>query len=86
MGPRDKPNILQKVKGSLKLVKKTQKGSRCIILLALNLGAIWWQAVNTTSRPFYPRARPPRAGMEECGEKKFFCPHRDSNPKPLGIL
>ena len=74
--------------------RRHTKGNRSIIRLTLKLGAIWWQAINYTPRPLYLPARPgtrcreglvsPRAGMDGCGEKKFFCPPPGFKPKIAG--
>jgi hypothetical protein len=62
---------------------RAQRGSRCIALLILNLGARRGWVVSTTPRPLYPRERPgthctggwvdPRAGLDVCEKSRTHC-------------
>jgi hypothetical protein len=59
---------------------KTQRGSRGIVLLFLNLAARWGWGVNATPQPLYPRERHgthcvrgwvgPSASLNGCGKSR----------------
>jgi hypothetical protein len=67
-----------------------QKGSRCIVLLFLNLGARWEWVVNSMTRPLYHQERPGihciggwvalRASLEEFGKS---CPPPGFDPRTV---
>jgi hypothetical protein len=68
-------------------------GSRCIALLIINLDAGWEVDITATLWLLYPPGKisgthciggciSPRAGLDECGDKKISCLYRGSNPEP----
>jgi hypothetical protein len=84
-----KVKVKVKTKFILEQAMKTQSGSRCIVILFLNLGARKGWVVNVTSRPLYPLKRPgthctgggvgPRAVLDGCGKSHLY---RKSIPGP----
>ena len=80
------------IKFTLERATKARRGSSCIALLFLNLGARWGWVVNATPRPLYPRERPgthciggwvgPRARLDGYGKSRL---HRDSTPGPFSL-
>jgi hypothetical protein len=64
--------------------RRANRGSRCIALLILDLGARRGWVVSTTPQPLYPREIPgthctagwvgPRAGLDMCEKSRGFDP------------
>ena len=86
--------IKSRVNFTLEQATKTQKGSRGIALLFLNLGARCGCVVNAIPRPFYPRERNTVLIVQEAGwapgpawtGAENLAPHRDSISGPSSHL
>ena len=76
--------LVLKVKITLEQAMNVQRGSNCVAVLFISLGARWEWVVKATPRPLYPWESPgtycigdwvsPTAGLNECGKTSPLTP------------